>query len=460
MKRLELAQKLVERSRKLGAEEVEAFVMESSEVDIKIKDGQPETVNYTDSSGYGLRILIDGKMGFASSNNLNLSEADDIITRLIKYTEKHTPDEHNIFPAPPTDVTHDQSINQFDESMATVPVEEKIKKVTSIETAARNADSRILQVPWLQYGDSSRQFAIASSKEISGVSRRSETFGVVMALGMESGSDNQPDPGSAQTGTGIDVKAYFKELDPVGIGQKAARFALRMLGAGDGRTAEVEGVFPPETGFNFIKLVADMAAADMVQKKKSIFADKMGEVVASDMVTIIDDGRLAGGLASSSVDGEGVPTTTKDIIKNGRLTTLLYDSYTAHRDNIKSNGNAVRRSFSSKPYIAPTNFYMKAGNISRDNLIASVKEGLYVTEVSGLHASVDQVTGNFSIPGKGLIIKNGELTTPVTNITVSGNIFDFFKGIDAVADDLTWEPREDTIGVPTFKVNQIKIGGK
>jgi PmbA protein len=281
-----------------------------------------------------------------------------------------------------------------------------------------------------------------------------------MAMGMVTGADGQPDPTSAQTGADIKVKAFFNELNANAIGKRAAEFALRMMGAADGRTSEVEGVFPPETGFNFVKLVADMVAADLVQKKKSIFSGKLGEMVASDKVTIVDDGRLEGGLASSAVDAEGVPTTTKDIIKDGKLVTFLYDSYTAHRDNTMSSGNAIRQSFSSKPYIAPSNFFMKSGDISRDNLIASVKEGLYVTEVSGLHASVNQVTGDFSIPAKGLIISNGELSSPVTNITVSGNIFDFFRGIDAVADDLTWEPRDDVIGVPTFKVKCIKIGGQ
>ena len=166
-----------------------------------------------------------------------------------------------------------------------------------------------------------------------------------------------------------------------------------MLGATDGSTGETEAVFPPETGTNFVKLVADMVSADMVQKKKSIFSGKLGEVVASSSVTIIDDGRLKGGLASTVVDAEGVPTTTTAIINNGKLSSYLYDSYTAHRGNAASTGNAYRRSFASKPFIAPTNFFMKAGTITRDSLIGSVTEGLFITEVTGLHASVDPVTG-------------------------------------------------------------------
>jgi PmbA protein len=148
------------------------------------------------------------------------------------------------------------------------------------------------------------------------------------------------------------------------------------------------------------------------------------------------------------------------VIKAGRLNQLLYDSYTAHRAGVISTGNADRSEFDNPPVISPTNFYLAPGNISRESLIGSVQDGLFVTEVSGLHASVNLVTGDYSIPGKGILISHGELTTPISNITISGNIFDFFKNIDAVADDLTWEYRDDLIGTPTFRVSGVKIGGK
>jgi PmbA protein len=459
MNKMELAEKLIERSRKLGADEAEAFVMDSTEVSISIKDDEPETVNYTDTSGYGIRILVDGRMGFASSNNFDLAEADSVIKRLVSYTRHHTPDEHNVLPAPTSDGAEDTSLDQYDEKLSSIPVEDKIRAAVAIGAAAKAADSRIRQIPMLKYGDSAWRYAIASTRGISGEARRTQTYGVVIALGMDNAPDAQPDPAATQTGIGVEVKASFAQLDPSAIGRKAAHYALRMLGAIEGRTAEIEGVFPPEVGFNFIQLVADMSAADQIQKKKSIYTGKLGEMVASKHVTIIDDGRLEGGLASAAVDMEGVPTTTKEIIRDGKLTQFLYDSYTAHRGKTVSTGNAIRQSFDSKPYIAPTNFYMKPGQMTAEGLIASVKDGLYVTEVSGLHASVDQVSGNFSIPGKGLMIENGELSKPVTNVSISGNIFDFFKGIEAVADDLTWEPREHAIGVPTFKVNRIKISG-
>jgi PmbA protein len=197
-----------------------------------------------------------------------------------------------------------------------------------------------------------------------------------------------------------------------------------------------------------------------VQKKKSIFTGRLGESVASEKTTIIDDGRLKGGLASAALDGEGVPTGAKEIIAGGRLTQLLYDSYTAHKGGAKPTGNAERSSYSSRPMIAPTNFYLRPGNTSRNKLIGSVGNGLYITEVSGLHASVDPITGDFSIPCKGLMIEYGELSRPISNITISGNMFDFLRRIDGIANDLTWEVRGNIIGVPTYRVSGIKISGR
>lgn len=459
MNKLEFGEKTVARARQLGADEAEAYVSESSSVGIEIVNKQPHAVNYQDRAGYGLRLLKDGRMGFASSNNFDVSAVDDIIKRLIGNTENHSPDEHDILPESLPSPFGDDLVS-FDETLKDLPIEGKIKKAVAIETAALETDRRVTQAAWLLYADEISEYAIVSSRGIRNQVRRSEVSAFILAVATKPNGNGQPDPETAQTGIAMDTKAHFDELIPQAVGRKAARYALRMLGAQGGRTGEMEAVFPPETGSSFIDLVSRMVTADLVQKKKSIYTNKLGEMVASDLVTIIDDGRLKGGLASAEVDAEGVPTTTKEIIKNGRLTQLLYDSYTAHRGNTVSTGNADRDSYRSRPIIAPTNFYLQKGHISPEKLIGGVDNGLYLTEVTGLHVAVDTLTGDFSIPGKGILIRHGELSIPVSNITVSGNFFDFFKNVVEIADDLTWEVQENVIGTPTFKVKSIKVSGK
>ena len=205
------------------------------------------------------------------------------------------------------------------------------------------------------------EYTIVSSTGISGEARRSEVYGAAMAAAMQPGSDGKPDPATIQTGVGIAVTADFEKLNPQEIARKASTYALRMLGATDGSTAEMAGVFPPETGYSFIRLVSDMVAADLVQTKKSIYTGRLNETVASQLVTVVDDG----GLGSMAVDAEGVPSSTTPIIDRGKLVGFLHDSYTAHRGNTVSTGNARRVSFDTKPYIAPTNFYLAVGDTSR-----------------------------------------------------------------------------------------------
>jgi len=460
MKRLERAEWLVEYARKAGADDAEAFVSDRSSVEIMVANEKPESVNQARISGFGLRVIVDGRMGFASSNDLEREHAESLIKNLITNTRLHTPDEHNVLPDPVDGAMNSRTIEQFDEALAHTPIEEKIQKAVAIDSAARGADKRIVNIAWLQYGDNAEEYAIVSSKGIRGEARRSNAYGFAWVAAMEAGADGAPDPATAQTGMGIEYKTHFNALDATVLGHKAAGYALRMLGAGPGKTGEVEGVFPPEAGHHILGLIGTMISADLVQKKKSLLAGKLGEMIASEHVTVIDDGRYPGGLASAAVDGEGVPTSAKEIIKNGKLVQFLYDSYTAHRGDTVPTGNASRESFDDRPVIAPTNLYLQPGKASHDDIVASVANGFYVTELNGLHASVDPITGDFSIPSKGLLIRNGELAKPADGITISGSVFAFLKSIDQVGSDLTWEVESHVIGIPTFKVAGLKITGK
>lgn len=450
---------LVAQARRLGADEAEIYIEKANAVTIQLAEGNVESITVKEIGGYGLRVLLDGRMGFAASNIFSADDTTRVARTLIDNTRHHTPDEHNVLPQPSLTRMADFAV-PVDETLPAIPIEKKIEKAIAIETAARQTDSRITHLAWLLYGDEWRDYAIVSSTGIAHQARRSQTYGLALAVAAVPASGGHPDMATAQTGTCFEVKRRFDDLDPAVIGSTAARYAARMLGATEGATAEIEAVFPPETGCNFVGLVAQMVSADSVQKNKSLFSGKLGEMVAAEAVTMVDDGRFPDGPASAPFDDEGMPTGANHIIKNGRLVQLLYDSYTAHRAGVGPTGNAQRESYDGRPFIAPTNFYLQPGKISRDALIGTVQKGLYITEVSGLHASVDAVTGHFSIPCKGLMIERGELSYPVSGMTLSGNVFDFFRNITGLADDFTWHAEQDIIGAPTFTVAGVKITGK
>jgi PmbA protein len=222
----------------------------------------------------------------------------------------------------------------------------------------------------------------------------------------------------------------------------------------------MQAIFPPEPGNPIVQSLFGMIEADSVQKGKSPFRGKIGQMVASDVLTLLDDGTLAGGLGTRPYDGEGIATTRTMVIEKGILKNYLYDTYTAKKGKTKSTGNASRGGYHSKPLIFPTNFFIQPSNTDAKDITGGVENGILITELSGLHAGINHATADFSVPAKGIVIEGGEPAYPVDNIAISGNLFDFLKNISAVGNDLNWEPIEGMIGAPTFKVDNLRIIGR
>jgi PmbA protein len=211
---------------------------------------------------------------------------------------------------------------------------------------------------------------------------------------------------------------------------------------------------------SLVGALIDMLSADEVQKGKSPFRDRLGEVVADKSVTIIDDGVLRGGMATCAYDSEGVPSATTPLIENGLLKSFLYDSYNAKKGGTQSTGNASKSSYHDRPSISPTNFYLQPGETAAEDLVGSVGKGLYLTEVSGLHAGINPTTADFSVPAKAIIVRDGEFAAAVDNITISGNMLELLRNVELVASDLKWIPGHGVVGAPTMKIGETKVAGR
>ncbi|MEG3070470.1 MAG: metallopeptidase TldD-related protein [Candidatus Syntrophopropionicum ammoniitolerans] len=181
-------------------------------------------------------------------------------------------------------------------------------------------------------------------------------------------------------------------------------------------------------------IISSALTAEAVQKGRSLFAGKLGNRVAADVVTLIDDGTLEGGIGSAPFDGEGVPTGRTVLIDRGVLQQYLYNTYTAAKDGVHSTGNGVRGTFMT-PEVGVTNLFIEAGQTPVAELFQDVASGLYVTEVMGMHTA-NPISGDFSVGVAGLLIENGEITAPVRGMAIGGNIIELFNNIDAVGDDL------------------------
>jgi PmbA protein len=452
-KYMELAQYAVDRAKKAGADAAEAFIIDSQNVEIYASNRAIESMIAFSEVGIGIRILKDQKMVFGSSNELLRNSIKDMVTDLLKKVPFHTPDEfhviygkeYGVLEGPWSNYTH---LISSDPKITDVPVEEKIKRALMVEAAGLNYSPKVTGAMYAIYSDQAAVVYLTNSNGISGC-YPAAGCGCVAQFSAAEGDDHQ-------SGTKFQAAVKYDDLDPEKVGQEAAEDAVKMLGARPIKSCEVPMVVSPDVGVNLLAYIVGMLNADSVQKGKSLFAGKIGESVASDVVSVIDDGKLKNGLATQPVDGEGVPRQTTPLIGNGVLKTYLYDCYTAKKGKTRSTGNRERGSYQGMGGIGSTNLYLKPGKEKASAIFKAIKEGFYLTVAFGLHAGINNVTGDFSIPVAGFKIDNGQITFPIRGVTIGGNLFELLKSIDKMGDDLTWI---QTAGCPTFSVKSIKIGG-
>ena len=451
---MDLAGLAVDWARKAGADAAEAFISDSEKVEVFVSGRTVESLNASSEAGIGIRVLKDQKMIFGSSNELAKDMVKDLVSDLTRKVPFHTPDEFNTICGKENgflegDWSKYADLVSYDPKISAATVQEKIQRGIALEAGGLDYSPKVTGSMWAAYSDQASIVYLANSSGLSGWYPSSGCSGEVQFSAAE-GDDRQ-------SGTKTRAYARYDDLDPAGVGRLAAEDAVRMLGARAIGSGELPLVVSPDVGVSLLGYIVGMLSADDVQKGKSLFAGKIGEAVASKAVTVIDDCRLKGGLATQPVDAEGVPRQTTLLIGDGVLKTYLYDCYNAKKGKTKSTGNRVRGSYQGAGGIGSTNLYLRAGTTKPVDILKGIKEGLYLTVAFGLHAGINSVSGDFSIPIAGFKIENGEITFPIRGVNIAGNLFTFLKSVDKVGDDLTWVYGT---GCPTFSVQSIKIGGE
>jgi PmbA protein len=296
------------------------------------------------------------------------------------------------------------------------------------------------------FSEGSSETAIVNSHGIEGA-----FSGTHVGLGVSCLAEKD---GERQEGGFGRTQRFKKDLDWDAIFKTAADRTMALLGGRTIPSGPTPVVFDPTVACEFLSLISEAVCAESVQKGKSPLAGKIGETVASPLVSIFDDGTLARGLASSPVDDEGVPTRRTEVVSGGKLRHYLYDTYTALKDKTRSTGNAGRSGFKSSPSSGPSNFFLQAGPVPRAKLLGETT-GLYLYDVMGLHMA-DPISGDFSVAVMGAWLEKGEFRYGVRGVTLAGNLIDLLKNIDAVCDDLSFF---GSVGSPTFRVNQLTVSG-
>jgi len=432
-----------------GAAAADAVMVESDSLEARVRGDEIDFVSQAREHTLGIRALVGGDGGFrsaiTSTSDLSGAAVDRMAREAVALANATAPD--------PTAgileagfATDDPDLELFDPADLAVEVDDQLRDAFAAEHAARETDSRITNSEGSQVGAGHSRIGFGNSAGFFGcyVTGSHSLFSEPLA---ESN-------GSKQRDYWMTVARRRSELDaPASVGRQAAERALRRLGARSIATCEAPVIFDPITAPSLLGHIAACVNGYAVYRETSYLAERLGDVIASELVTIIDDGRLPGRLGSKPFDGEGLPTRRNVVVDRGRLQGFLLDGYSARKLGTQSTGNAARGA-GSPPTAAPTNLWLEPGSASLDEIIADTGRGLLVTELIGM--GFNPVTGDYSRGAAGLWIEGGEIAFPVEEITIAGNLTDMLSNIDAVGSDLTWLSR---IAAPSLRVANMTIAG-
>ncbi len=440
--------KLIEQAQSLGANDVELYYERSEDNSIELYQGEVESLESAHSKGLGIRVFVDGKMGFAYTANFNQDELVAVIKEAIANAEVVSQDEHR------TLISGDyqyQEMDIYNEEFVKTEIEDKIDLLVEMERAALNYSPRIESVVGVSYGDEITAVTIANSKGINKSYKSNTCYAYLYVIAA--------DQEDKQTASALCYGRSLEDLTSVRTGEEAAKNAIKLLGGRQVESQAAPVVVTAEVGSMFMYILANALTAESVQKGRSLFVNKLNQTVASSKVNIIDDGTLEDGLATAPCDSEGFPSSRTEVIKEGVLNNYLYDSYTANKDGVESTGNAQRGSYRGIPGVAPTNFYLDAGDKRIEEIITGIENGFYVHKVTGLFSGANPISGDFSVGATGQWIKDGQIKGAVREVTIAGNLIDLLKNIEELGNDLKFNPMIGSFGSPSFKIKELAISG-
>ncbi len=440
----QLADELVKKSLKKGADQAEVFIQTGRNLSIRVRNQKIETVQEAASHGVGFRVFVQDRMAFSSCNDFTSGAIDHAIASAVRFASSTTPDENNVLPDE-KDITPVEGL--YDPRISQVPMEKKIGLAMEVENLAMK-DSRITKSAGASYSEGEGEVFLANSNGLSKSSKFSAcSFGVYVVA--EKG-DQKSSGGESCS------RRFFADLKPPEkIAEKAARDAYEMLDPRMVKTQKAAVIFDPDAAFAILGGILSSINGERVLQGASFLRDKVNQRIASDLVTIIDDGTMAKGMGSRPFDGEGVPTRKRIIIDRGILKGFMYNTIVARRAGVESTGNASRGSFTSLPDIGPHNFYMAAGRSSREDIIKATRKGLLLKGVTGY--GINPVSGNFSGGASGFWVEEGKIAFPVKGLTIAADALEMLNGIDMAGSDLDLHRNFTS---PTFRIRLMQVGGE
>jgi len=428
-----------------GATAADGFLAEERQFSATVRLGEVETVVHSQDQRLSLRVFVGRASAAASTSDLSPESIERVVdeaTRLARITAE---DPHAGLPDPAELIDRIPDLDLEDTGGGEPSPEDKIALARRAEAAALAVDPRITNSEGAEYGDRRGRYAYATSSGFAGSYATSSFSLSVSPVAAENGQ--------MQRDYWYTVARKRAKLeDPESVGLTAAKRALRRLGARKVKTTEVPVIFDPENAASLVRSIAGAASGPGLYRRASFLVERLGTRIAAPSVTIVDDGLIPGALGSRPFDGEGLPTRRTVLVNEGVLESYLLDTYSARKLGARSTHHAARDG--SGVTVGTTNLMLLPGTATPAELIASVDDGFYVTELIGF--GVNGVTGDYSRGAAGLWIENGRLAYPVDEVTVAGNLLEMFAAVDGVGNDLVLRDRTAS---PTLKIARMVVAG-
>lgn len=430
-----------------GFSDSEIYYYSGKSLKISVLDGQIEKFDNTTSGGLSFRGFYNGKMGYSYTERIDETVIDILIQNAKENAEIINEEEKEEIYSGDENYT---PVKTFYEKLEDVDVDILIKKALEIEKYVLNYDEKIVRCNNCVVGKSSGKIYISNSK---GLELKKE-FNYILGYAVASAKYGD------EVKTGMELVGSFDidKIDCKFIGENASKKAISSLGAKSLPSKKYKVIFENECFTDLFSCFLGSFFAENVQKGFSLFKDKLNTKVFNEKITILDEPLMKDGYVSNSFDSEGVACFNKTVVENGVLKTYLYNTKTAKKDGVKSTGNGFKSGYKGTIGISPTNFYIKNGTKSLENILKEVENGIYITELAGLHSGVNSISGDFSVLASGYIIENGKISKSIEQITIADNFYTMILNIKDIADDLKFSL--SGIGTPSVYVGEMSISGE
>ena len=437
---------------KAGATDAEAVVREGDEFSVNVRMGQVETLKESGSRGLGLRVFLGTKSASTSTSDLTPDGIRQLVEGAMALAKVTEEDPFTGLPETAEFGAIPDDLHLFYDDVYSLSGPERIAWARRAEAAALAADPRITNSDGGSFDAATGRKVMANSRGFVGGYRTSYAGVSAAPLAMDTNGSMQRD------GWWSGARRLADLESPESIGQEAARRTLRRLGARRVPTQCVPIVFAPEVARSLIGSIFEAASGDSIWRHASFLAGKLGNQIATPTITIIDDNTMllptgVGGFGSSPFDGEGLPSRRTPVVEGGVLRNYLLNSYSARKLGMKSTHNASR-GLAGTPGIGCGNLYLEPGQLTQEEIIASVPAGLFVTSLMGFGVNV--VTGDYSRGATGLWIENGLLTHAVEEVTIAGNLAQMLMNVTAIGNDLVFR---GSVASPTLRIDGMTIAG-